>query len=538
MARVLIVQGHARSRADTAATLRAEGHEVLEAGSADNGVRLAHEQGPEVILLDPMLPDRSGYELYASLQRDPATLAIPVLFLPGELPAVPSTEGAFPVVLPDIVTRLGLALRTKSLNDELRLADVSLRSAVLTDSLTGLANRRAAEERLRSLTGLARVGMGPVSMILADMDGFAEVNERLGYAVGDRLLQAFAGLLHESCRTGDTVARLEAEAFLLLLPGTKLDAAWYVAERVRRRTAAIGAALGPDGPTSPPPSASPSTAPPTPGATSSTAAKPPSPEPNEPAATAARSRSVDSMRFVGIDLAWGGRRPSGLAVLDPDGTVVAEGWATSDEELVGLLERHDPGGAVVALDAPLVVTNPAGTRRGCVGELQRRYGRLGAGPYPTNLSLLGGRVRAMELVRRSGRPYVTVPRDPGRRTGWWAVEVFPAPALVELGGLGRAVRYKKGPIPDRRAGLAAVKGVLDRLAGADPPLRVDPAGRLGRELGRLEELRGAGLKAAEDLADAHVCAYVGLWWWAHGPAATLVAGDDSTGAILVPRPPG
>ena len=50
MARVLIVQGHARSRADTA-TLRAEGHEVPEAGPADNGVRLAHEQGPKVVLL-------------------------------------------------------------------------------------------------------------------------------------------------------------------------------------------------------------------------------------------------------------------------------------------------------------------------------------------------------------------------------------------------------------------------------------------------------------------------------------------------------
>jgi diguanylate cyclase (GGDEF)-like protein len=250
MARVLIVQGHARSRADTAATLRAEGHEVLEAGSADNGVRLAHDQGPEVILLDPMLPDRSGYELYASLQRDPATLAIPVLFLPGELPAPAADEREvdLPVGGLDIVTRLGLALRTKALNDELRLADVSLRSAVLTDSLTGLANRRAAEERLRALTGLARVGMGPLAVILSDLDGFAEVNDRFGYAVGDRLLQAFAGLLHESCRSGDTVARLEAEAFLVLLPGTKLDAAWYVAERIRRRTAAIGAALGPDGP--------------------------------------------------------------------------------------------------------------------------------------------------------------------------------------------------------------------------------------------------------------------------------------------------
>jgi two-component system cell cycle response regulator len=248
MARVLIVQGDARSRADTVATLRAEGHDVLEAGSADTGVRLAHEQGPEVILLDPMLPDRSGYELYASLQRDPVTLAIPVLFLPGELPPVAAGEGEVPIGGLDIVTRLGLAVRTKSLNDELRLADVSLRSAVLTDSLTGLANRRAAEERLRSLTGMARLGVGPLSLVLADMDGFAEVNERFGYAVGDRLLQSFAGLLHESCRSGDTVGRLEAEAFLLLLPGTKLDAARYVAERVRRRTIAIGSALGPDGP--------------------------------------------------------------------------------------------------------------------------------------------------------------------------------------------------------------------------------------------------------------------------------------------------
>jgi predicted RNase H-like nuclease len=225
-------------------------------------------------------------------------------------------------------------------------------------------------------------------------------------------------------------------------------------------------------------------------------------------------------------------------VLDPGGVVVDEGWATGDEELSGFLAAHDRDGAVVALDAPLVVTNPAGTRRGCEGELQRRYGRVGAGPYPTNLGLLGGRVRAMELVRRSGRPYVTVPRDPGRRTGWWAVEVFPAPALVELGGLERAVRYKKGPPEARRAGLAVVAGILGRLAGADPPLRLDPAGVLARELGRLGGLRGVGLKAVEDLADAHVCAYLGLWWWAHGPAATLVAGDDRTGAILVPRPPG
>ena len=248
MARVLIVQGHARTRGDTAATLRAEGHDVVEAGSADSGVRMAHEQGPDVVLLDPMLPDRSGYELYASLQRDPRTLTIPVLFLPATAEE-PAREGDGPWTPPaglDIVTRLGLALRTKAVNDELRLADVSLRTTVLTDPLTGLANRRAGEERLRTATGLARVGLGPLSVALADLDGFAEVNERLGYAVGDQLLQAFAALLHDSCRGGDTIARHEGEAFLVLLPGTRLDAAWYVAERVRRKTAALAAAFGPE----------------------------------------------------------------------------------------------------------------------------------------------------------------------------------------------------------------------------------------------------------------------------------------------------
>src|ERR687897_3859586 len=96
------------------------------------------------------------------------------------------------------------------------------------------------------------------------------------------------------------------------------------------------------------------------------------------------------MRFVGIDLAWGGRRPSGLAVLDPGGVVVGEGWATSDDELSGFLERHDAGGAVVALDAPLVVANPAGTRRGGEGGLQRGVGGGGGGADPTQLGALRG----------------------------------------------------------------------------------------------------------------------------------------------------
>jgi diguanylate cyclase (GGDEF)-like protein len=240
MARVLVVQADEQRRANVVADLRAEGHDVVEAASADHGVAAAHDAEPEIILLDPMLPDRSGYEVYAALQRDPDTVAIPVLFLPGRRePGQTSFQSAGV----DLVTRLGLALRTKSLHDELRLGDPRLRTAVLTDSLTGLANRRAAEERLRLASDLARAGAGPLSIVLTDLDGFAAVNDQWGYAVGDHVLQAFAGLLHESCRGDDTIARFEGEAFLLVLSGTKLDEAWHVAERVRERTVALGAVM-------------------------------------------------------------------------------------------------------------------------------------------------------------------------------------------------------------------------------------------------------------------------------------------------------
>jgi diguanylate cyclase (GGDEF)-like protein len=234
MALVLIVQDHDRARSDLVATLRAEGHNTVEATTAELGTEMARSAGPEAILLDPTLPDRSGYELYASLQRDQITRSIPVLFLPTPLV---DRGGQRKTIIGgiDIVTRLGIALRTRVLHDQLRHRNHDLKLAVLTDSLTGLANRRAIEEQVRIETERATAS-GGLSAVLADLDHFNQLNERFGYAVGDHLLQALAGLLHGSCRAHDTVGRWRGGGFLLLLPGTRLDAAWHVAERVRERT--------------------------------------------------------------------------------------------------------------------------------------------------------------------------------------------------------------------------------------------------------------------------------------------------------------
>jgi two-component system cell cycle response regulator len=254
MALVLIVQDHDRARSDLAATLRSEGHNIIEAASAQAGTDLARSSTPAAILLDPTLPDRSGYELYANLQRDKETRAIPVLFLPRP-PSTARADRRSLVGGVDVVTRLGIALRTRLLHDQLRRANPDLHAAVLTDSLTGLANRRALEEQVRIETGRAAEA-GGLALVLGDLDRFNEINEQWGYAVGDHLLQAFAGQLHISCRNQDTVGRWRGGAFLLVLPGTKLDAAWHVAERLRGRAAELTSPIAEDVPDAPKPTVS------------------------------------------------------------------------------------------------------------------------------------------------------------------------------------------------------------------------------------------------------------------------------------------
>jgi len=87
----------------------------------------------------------------------------------------------------------------------------------MRDDLTGLANRRALEERIRA--------EGDAHVALIDLDDFKAVNDRLGHGVGDRLLAAVAARLAAVVRPGDTVARLDGDEFAVLMPRTPAEAA-------------------------------------------------------------------------------------------------------------------------------------------------------------------------------------------------------------------------------------------------------------------------------------------------------------------------
>jgi diguanylate cyclase (GGDEF)-like protein len=107
-----------------------------------------------------------------------------------------------------------------------------LKQLGMTDSLTGLANRRYFDERLREEVMRAVRYRMPVACLFIDIDSFKRINDTYGHLTGDRALAAVAACVRQQVRLGDTVARYGGEEFAALLQGDRADAL-TVAERVR-----------------------------------------------------------------------------------------------------------------------------------------------------------------------------------------------------------------------------------------------------------------------------------------------------------------
>jgi diguanylate cyclase (GGDEF)-like protein len=103
---------------------------------------------------------------------------------------------------------------------------------VVTDSLTGLANRRKLRDNLDRAIDLGRRTGDPVAVLLIDLDGFKEINDELGHAAGDAVLVHFASVLGRQVRSGDTAARLGGDEFAVVLTGMTGADAGHLAQRV------------------------------------------------------------------------------------------------------------------------------------------------------------------------------------------------------------------------------------------------------------------------------------------------------------------
>ena len=130
--------------------------------------------------------------------------------------------------------RLGqMRARLTAQRTDLSEALERIRLLATRDSLTGLLNRRAAQDELRRASGLAVRSARPLAVVLADLDHFKQINDSFGHQVGDSVLQAFARAAERELRGADRVARWGGEEFLFVLPDTDGQQARICLDRLR-----------------------------------------------------------------------------------------------------------------------------------------------------------------------------------------------------------------------------------------------------------------------------------------------------------------
>jgi predicted RNase H-like nuclease/ppGpp synthetase/RelA/SpoT-type nucleotidyltranferase len=230
------------------------------------------------------------------------------------------------------------------------------------------------------------------------------------------------------------------------------------------------------------------------------------------------------VHYIGIDLAWGDKRPTGLAVIDEGARLLHVSSVRTDEEIKAALTPYVDGDCLVAIDAPIIVTNATGSRP-AEQELSRDFRAFDAGTHPSNTGKpeFAGGTRAAVIA-----DLLELDIDPpsGKRR---AIEVYPHPATIVLFGLTRILRYKAKPgrdVESLRVELLTLMGHVATVVATD-----ETWADLRRQVE--QATRKSELRRVEDQVDAVLCAYI-AHFADHHPDLVTRYGDAKTGCIVTP----
>jgi len=218
-----------------AARLSAEALELLTARSGPEGLQIARERLPSLVLLDIEMPDMDGFEVLRQMKEDPALKDIPVIVLSG-LDGAEDKVTAFDLGAYDFVTKpFNLAELRARVRAALRMHSLMqmLSQRAQLDGLSGLWNRAYFDAQWEAEVARATRHGHPLSLALLDIDHFKSINDTYGHPAGDAVIQTVAEVFQAGIRQSDVACRYGGEEFALIMPATPPDEAGKLCERIR-----------------------------------------------------------------------------------------------------------------------------------------------------------------------------------------------------------------------------------------------------------------------------------------------------------------
>jgi two-component system cell cycle response regulator len=243
-ARIVVADDNERQAKRIADELAVEHRPVIEA--EPEKALTAVKARADLLIVNAASRGFDGLRLAAQARSDEALRHLPILAIvdPDEKArAIKALELgvndilAKPVDPEELAARVRTLVRQKRYTDYLRNnLDLSMEAAV-TDTLTGLHNRRYMTSQAAQMVKRSALGGEPVSALLVDIDHFKRINDTFGHDVGDEVLREFAVRLATNVRAIDLACRYGGEEFVVIMPDTQLKDALRIAERLRLHVA-------------------------------------------------------------------------------------------------------------------------------------------------------------------------------------------------------------------------------------------------------------------------------------------------------------
>lgn len=233
---IVIVDDDKLVRTITSDFLKAEEYTVVEVNNGNQVMEIINQQKPDLILLDILMPNKSGIELCHEIRHSNAGEFTPIIMITA-FDDDEYAEKVFDAGADDFITKPINTTILKHRAQRLIKAEINRKKLEILayyDDLTQAYNRKIFVDRFCEEYEKARRKNYTIGIILADIDKFKDINDRYGHVTGDLVLKKLADLLRTNCRQYDLLGRYGGDEFIICLPEVGYKELRQIAERIQR----------------------------------------------------------------------------------------------------------------------------------------------------------------------------------------------------------------------------------------------------------------------------------------------------------------